>query len=246
MTYTFEVAVDSLDSALTAQGCGANRIELCADLPCGGLTPSPGMLDLVCGRLEIPVFVLIRPRRGDFLYSEFEFEAMQRDIAIARDYGAAGIVSGCLTADGDIDVERTAALLELARPLPFTFHRAFDVCREPLDALERLASLGVARLLTSGQRADALAGASLIAELESRAAGRLRILPGSGINAGNIAEIARITGCREFHFSARETMRSAMRYRNPSLPSSDALADEGLRYASGAQIRATIGALREM
>ena len=246
MTYAFEVAVDSLDSALTAQACGATRIELCADLPCGGLTPSAGLLELVCARLDIPVFVLIRPRRGDFLYSAGEFEVMRRDIAMAQDIGAAGIVSGCLTADGDIDVERTAALLDLARTLPFTFHRAFDVCREPLDALERLASLGVARLLTSGQRADVLAGAPLIAQLRARAARRLEIMPGSGINEGNIAEIARITGCREFHFSARETVRSGMRYRNPSLPSSDALADVELRYASGAHIRAIIGALREM
>ncbi len=244
MTYSFEVAADSLDSALRAQASGAQRIELCADLPSGGLTPSSGLLELVCAKLDIPVFVLIRPRRGDFLYSDAEFAVMQRDIVIAKDYGVAGIVAGCLTANGDIDEERTAALVALSQPLPFTFHRAFDLCRDPLNALETLAGLGVSRLLTSGQRADALTGAPLIAELASRSAGRLQIMPGGGVNAGNIKAIARITGCREFHFSARETVASRMQYRNPNLPPQDALANYELQYVSDERIRRIIAALR--
>lgn len=236
MIYTFEVAVDSLESALTAQACGAQRIELCADLPSGGLTPSPGLLELACQRLDIPVAALIRPRRGDFLYNDDEIAVMRRDIDFARRAGAAAVVIGCLTADGAVNRERTKRLIEAAGQLPVVFHRAFDMCRDPLAALETLAGLGITRLLTSGQAASAEQGAAMIAQLVVRAAGRLAIMPGGGINAGNIAAIARISGAREFHFSARETVASRMRYRNPNLPLDDALANHELQYASAERI----------
>ena len=242
MAYTFEVAVDSLASALTAQACGAQRIELCADLPSGGLTPSPGLLELTCQRLDIPVAALIRPRRGDFLYSDAEIAVMRRDIDFARRAGVAAMVIGCLSADGSVDKERTAQLIEAAQPLPVVFHRAFDLCRDPFSALETLAGLGITRLLSSGQAVNAREGASLLAQLERQSAGRLSIMPGGGINAGNIAHIARISGCREYHFSARETVASQMQYRHPRLSLGEG--DDYLRWAASAgRIRAIMSAL---
>ncbi|MCY4465479.1 MAG: copper homeostasis protein CutC [Chloroflexi bacterium] len=243
MTYTFEVAVDSLDSALIARACGAQRIELCADLPSGGLTPSPGLLELACQRLDIPVAALIRPRRGDFLYSDAEIAVMRRDIDFARRAGASAVVIGCLTADGSVDCQRMGQLIEQALPLPAVFHRAFDMCRDPFATLERLAGLGISRLLTSGQAQSAAAGAPLIAQLVQQAAGRLTIMPGGGINAGNIRPIARTTGAREFHFSARRQADSRMIYRNPRLSLGNS--DDYARWeASAERIRAILSALR--
>ena len=244
MAYTYEVAVDSLDSALVAQAAGAQRIELCADLPSGGLSASPGLLELACQRLDIPVAALIRPRRGDFLYSDAELAVMRRDIAFARQAGAFSVVLGCLTADGSVDGERTGQLIAQAGPLPVVFHRAFDLCCDPFAALETLAGLGIARLLTSGQAGNAAAGAPLLAQLVQLAAGRLTIMPGGGINAGNIRHIARATGAREFHFSGRAQSESRMRFRNPRLSLGDG--DDYLRWgASPARIRAIIAALQE-
>ncbi|MCY4147606.1 MAG: copper homeostasis protein CutC [Chloroflexi bacterium] len=244
MAYTFEVAVDSLDSALAAQACGAQRIELCADLPSGGLTASPGLLELVCQRLHIPVAALIRPRRGDFLYSDAEISVMRRDIEFARQAGASAVVIGCLTADGSVDCERTGQLIEAAQPLPAVFHRAFDMCRDPFPALETLAGLGIARLLTSGQAASAEGGAPLIAQLAQRAAGRLTIMPGGGIHAENIRRIAQTTGAREFHFSGRRQLQSRMMYRNPQLSLGNG--DDYARWeASATRIRAIISALTD-
>ena len=243
MTYQFEVAVDSLESALTAHACGAHRIQLCADLGIGGITPSSGMIQLVIERLQIPVQVIIRPRRGDFLYSDAEFEVMRRDIEMAKSAGADGVVLGILRADGSIDLERTRTLTAAARPLSVTFHRAFDMCRDPLEALDRLISLGVDRLLTSGQEATAEAGIGLIRDLVERATGRIAIMPGAGINAGNIHRIAQETGAAEFHFSARETVGGPMHYRNPRLSIGDADEEYLRRYASAERIRGIIGAL---
>lgn len=242
MAYTFEVAVASLDSALTARACGAQRIELCADLSSGGLTASPGLLELVCQRLELPVAALIRPRRGDFLYSDAEIAVMQRDIDFARRAGAAAVVIGCLTADGSVDRERTRRLIDQAQGLPVVFHRAFDMCRDPLEALEKLAGLGISRLLTSGQAASAEAGAPLIAQLVQQAAGRLTIMPGGGINADNIGHIARTTGAREFHFSGRRQLDSRMHYRSSRLSLGEG--DDYARWeASAERIRAIMSAL---
>lgn len=216
MAYQFEVAVDSLESALIAQDCGADRIELCADLGIGGITPSPGLLQLAFERLRIPVYVMIRPRRGDFLYSGAEFDVMLRDLDAAKSAGAHGAVFGVLMADGIVDLERTGKLVDAARPLRVTFHRAFDMCQDPLAALAELIDMGVETLLTSGQAPSALEGMPLIAELVANAAGRIDIMPGAGIQPGNIARIAEATSARTFHFSARAAVDSPMRYRNAS------------------------------
>ena len=246
MTYRFEVAVDSLESARVAQDCGADRAELCADLGIGGITPSLGALELAVERLKIPVHVMIRPRRGDFLYTDAEFEAMARDIALAKSAGAQGVVFGLLLADGRIDRARTDKLTRAARPLSVTFHRAFDMCRDPLAALNELMDLGVDTLLTSGQARTAEAGVSLIAALVARAAGRIDIMPGAGINAGNIARIAAATGARTFHFSARETVDGPMVYRNPRASMGDDDAAYARGYASAERIRSIMAQLSQL
>src|SRR2546425_4990959 len=174
-----EACVDSVESALAAARGGAHRIELCANLVEGGTTPSAGTLAVCRARLEIPIFVLIRPRGGDFLYSAAELAVMLEDVRRAKETGAHGIVTGVLRADGEIDQDRTGELIAAARPLRVTFHRAFDVCRDAGRALETLIALGVERVLTSGQAATAPEGAEAIAGLVRRAAGQ----PGDGPGA---------------------------------------------------------------
>ena len=243
MRYQFEVAVDSLESALIAQDCGAARIELCADLGIGGITPSLGLIQLAAERLKIPIQVMIRPRRGDFLYSEAEFEIMRRDIATVKAAGAQGVVFGILLADGGIDTERTRDLLTVARPLSVTFHRAFDMCRDPQTALTQLIGLGVDTLLTSGQAPSAAEGIPLIVELVAWAAGKIDIMPGAGINPGNIRRIAKATGAHTFHFSARETVDGPMRYRNARALMGQARSEFTRTHASAERIQKIIAAL---
>jgi copper homeostasis protein len=214
-TVLIEACLDSVPSALAAQAGGAGRIELCDNLVEGGTTPSAGTLELCKARLSIPVFVMIRPRGGEFLYSDVEFEVMRRDIAHARALGADGVVLGLLTPDGRVDVERTRALVEAARPLPVTFHRAIDVARDADEALDALIGLGVERVLTSGQAPTAAEGADVIARLVRRAAGRIGILPGCGLDETNVSELVARTGVREVHVRGTSTVRSAMQHRNP-------------------------------
>ena len=245
MSFRFEVAVDSLESALTAQDCGVDRIELCADLGIGGLTPSAGMIALASERLRIPIHVIIRPRRGDFLYSAAEFDIMRRDIVMAKAAGAQGVVLGMLMADGGLDLERTGELLELAKPMSLTFHRAFDMCRQPELALEQLIELGVQRLLSSGQAQSAEAGMALLAALVRRAAGRIIIMPGAGINEANIRRIAETTGAREFHFSARQMVDGPMRYRKAGLSMGEDISEYARSTASAERIRDAMSALND-
>ncbi len=209
-----EMCVDSVEAAVAAQEGGAGRVELCADLLEGGLTPSLGTIALAYERLTIPVNVIIRPRGGDFCYSAAEFEVMRRDVAAAKSAGASGVVIGLLTADGAVDVPRTRALIELARPLTVTFHRAFDMARDPFLALEALIDLGVDRLLTSGQEETAIEGLDLIAELVRRAGHRLIVMPGGGVTARNVGRVLRTTGAREVHVHAASLRDGPMRYRN--------------------------------
>jgi len=194
-----EVCLAGIESAVSAQSGGATRIELCENLAEGGTTPSQGMIALVRKKLSIPVHVMIRPRGGDFCYSDLEFEVMQRDVATAVSLGVDGVVFGLLTPEGRVDVTRTRILMEAARPLAITFHRAFDVTADPLAAFEDLLTLGVDRLLTSGQQATAGEGRELIKQLQGRANGRLQIMAGSGINASNAAALIAATGVREIH-----------------------------------------------
>jgi copper homeostasis protein len=180
----------------------------------GGTTPSGGCIKLARERLRIGLQVIIRPRGGDFLYSDTEFAVMSEDIRLAKSLGADGVVIGCLTAAGDIDVPNTRALIQLARPLNVTFHRAFDMCRDPKQALEDLIQLGVDRVLTSGQEVSVLEGLDLICELQKLAHGRIIIMPGGGLTPRNIQKIAQISGVSEVHLSARSTVDSKMQFRN--------------------------------
>ena len=209
-----EICVDSVEGALAAERGGADRVELCASLKEGGTTPSAGCIKLTRRQLKVDLQVIIRPRGGDFLFRDSEMEVMREDIRMVKDLGAEGLVIGCLTADGDIDQPRAAGLLELARPLNVTFHRAFDMCRDPRQALEDLIALGVDRLLTSGQESTCLEGLDLIAALQKQAADRIIVMPGGGITPQNVRRIVAGTGVREVHLSASTSVESKMRHRN--------------------------------
>lgn len=203
MSVLVEAAVESLDAALAAADGGAHRIELCADLAQGGTTPSEQLLRDATSRLSIPIFVLVRPRPGDFVYTNAEHHVMLGQIGQAKRAGAAGIVTGALTAREEIDQLRTAELIVAARPLPVTFHRAFDACRDLSASLEQLIALGVDRLLTSGGAATAAEGAEQIRAVVAQAKGRIGILPGGGITPETAARLVRETGVREVHFSVK-------------------------------------------
>jgi len=203
-----EIAANSPASALAAQDGGADRIELCAALELGGLTPSHAQIALARDRVRLPLFVLIRPRAGDFVYADADVEVMLRDIDVCCTLGCDGIVIGALDRDGNVDRARCAALIAAARGLAVTFHRAFDVSRDLPRALEDVIALGCGRVLTSGARAGAPAGAALIRQLVEQAGERITIMPGGGIDAGNAAELRRRTGAREFHASAKRRLPS--------------------------------------
>lgn len=217
MNYKVEICANSVASCIEAQKGGAYRVELCAAIPEGGTTPSYGDIVMARELLDIKLNVIIRPRGGDFLYSRLEHKIMLKDIEIARQLGVDGIVIGCLTAEGEVDLERNRELIDAAAGMSVTFHRAFDMCRDPFDSLEKIISLGCNRILTSGQRQQAEQGIPLLKELVCRAGDRIIIIPGSGINMYNIATIARETGAREFHLSARKPVESSMIYRNPNI-----------------------------
>ena len=210
-----EICIDSVDGAIAAEQAGAHRVELCANLLEGGTTPSLGLMETAIARTKLPVQVMIRPRGGDFLYSDIEIQIMLRDIAAAKAARAGGVVFGCLTADGRVDAKLTEKLIIAARPLSVTFHRAFDVSRDPIEALQTLIGLGVDRLLTSGQEPNVLEGAPLIRRLIGLAAGRLIVMPGGGITARNVARILSETGAGEIHFAALSEAASGMAHRNP-------------------------------
>lgn len=216
--YLFEVCANSVESCLAAQAGGAHRVELCAGIPEGGTTPSYGDILLAREALtDTRLHVIIRPRGGDFLYSPLEQRIMLEDIANARRLGADGVVFGCLTAEGDIDLPLLQRLMEASGEMSVTFHRAFDVCRNPQQALETIVRCGCQRILTSGQQATAEQGIPLLKELQAQAAGRITLLAGCGVNESNIARIATETGIREFHFSARERIGSGMKYKNENV-----------------------------
>jgi copper homeostasis protein len=211
-----EIAAGSLASAQAAQEGGADRIELCGGLSEGGITPSYGVIAATREHVRLPLYVLIRPRAGDFLYSDDEFDVMQRDIETCARVGCDGVVIGALTEDGAID-QRCHGLVAAAGKLGVTFHRAFDASADLQRSLEDVVALGCERILTSGGRANAMQGADLIAGLVRHAAGRIVIMAGAGIRSGNLADIARRTGVHEFHGSARGVRPSPMRHRNPAL-----------------------------
>jgi copper homeostasis protein len=209
-----EVCTDSVMSALEAQKGGADRVELCANLDMGGTTPGISTIRMARKNLETGLFVLIRPRAGDFLYSDMELEIMKEDILAAREAGADGVVFGILTPKGQVDMKRTTDLITLARPMQVTFHRAFDMTRDPFQSLEDIISLGIERILTSGQKKSAIQGASLIRLLVDQAGNRIGIMPGGGISETNIRQLAFQTGAAEFHASLRKYVLSEMEFRN--------------------------------
>lgn len=208
-----EACLDSVRSAMAAQEGGADRVELCDNLFEGGTTPSAGTIATTRKRIDIGLQVIIRPRGGDFCYSEDEYESMKVDIETAKNLGADGVVIGILTRDGRVDTERCAPLIELAHPMNVTFHRAFDVCRDPWEGLEDVIAIGATRLLTSGQEATVPEGLDTIAELIQRAADRIIIMPGCGITERNLEKVLRRTGATECHVLINETLDSAMTYR---------------------------------
>lgn len=200
-----EICANSYQSAKNACDAGAHRIELCQELSVGGITPSYGLLKQVTDTLSIPVFVLIRPRSGNFVYTDEEFDIMKQDIQLCKNLGCSGIVSGVLNNDHTIDIKRTQELVELSRPLQFTFHRAFDCIKNPEEALEQLIDLGIERVLTSGLQPSAEKGLNLLKKLNEQAKDRIIILAGSSINQNN-AKLFKDIGLNEIHASASTTI----------------------------------------
>ena len=240
-----EVVVDSVESAVAAESGGAGRVELCADLAEGGITPSAGMIAECRERISIPLYVMIRPRGGDFLYSDAEIEVMRRDIRHAESLGADGVVLGLLLPDGTVDAVRTARLIRQARPLDVTFHRAIDVCRDPMEAIDTLAAIGVDRILTSGQALSAKAGARTIARMVTHAGNRLAILAGGRIDEKNAADIVKRTGVREVHVRGAKPVGSGMKLRSRTLSfRGKLLADDYVNeYTDAGRIRALVKSL---
>lgn len=200
---TLEVCTENVAGVRAAEEAGAHRVELCSALVEGGVTPSLGLFQQARVRSHLPLHVLVRPRAGDFCHTDLELAVMVDDIALFKEVGADGLVFGTLNSDGTLNLPQLKELLAAADPLPVTFHRAFDVCREPLEALEQLIVLGVTRLLTSGGQPDALAGVPLLRRLNEQAAGRLVIMAGGGVRPHNVAQIVRESGVRELHLSAQ-------------------------------------------
>jgi copper homeostasis protein len=235
-----EVAANSLASALAAQAGGAGRIELCTALELGGLTPSYAQIALAREQLRIPLYVLIRPRAGDFLYSDLDIETMRRDIENCASLGCDGVVLGVLDADGQVDRLRCQTLIGAAGAMGVTFHRAFDMTRDLPRSLEDIIALGVERVLTSGAARSAVDGVGVIRSLIAQANGRIVVMPGAGIRPGNIGGLAKITDAREFHASAKHDLASGMRFIQAMLPDMTA----GEIRSDTDEIRELIAALR--
>lgn len=217
MKRKLEICCYSAESAFLAEKAGAHRIELCDNFTEGGTTPSYATIKYAIENLKIPINVIIRPRGGDFLYSDMEFKIMKQEVLEMKKLGVNGIVFGILKSNGEIDIERTKEILELAHPLEHTFHRAFDMCQDHLKSLEQLKKLGVTRVLTSGGKNNAYDGIELLSKLVEAAENEIIIMPGSGINENTIGEILRQTGALEFHSSAKTFISSAMNYFNPDI-----------------------------
>jgi copper homeostasis protein len=237
-----EVCASNYKSAYNAQLAGADRIELCSELTIGGITPSYGLLKKVTGLLEISVFVLVRPRSGDFTYTEEEFEIMKANIELCKQLGVSGIVSGVLNIDNTIDVKRTQELVELSKPLPFTFHRAFDWTPNAEEALEQLIEIGVNRVLTSGQETSSEKGIDRLIKLQAQANKRITILPGGGINANNAKEFKN-NGFLEVHASA-STSKSTIVTPKISMNSIKFLSDDHIFYSDTSKIQAILNAVK--
>lgn len=213
MKKMLEVCVDSVESAVIAKEAGADRLEVCANLLIGGTTPGVSQFQQIREKCGIALHVLIRPRFGDFLYTDAEFRMLQEDIRMFRKLGADGVVVGCLNSDGSLDLERMERLKECAGPLSLTLHRAFDFCRDPYQALEEAISLGVTTILTSGQAQDCRKGKEVLEKLIAKAGERIEILVGGGVNSQVIRQMAEEIQAFSFHMSGKKTLDSGMAYR---------------------------------
>ncbi len=241
-----EICVYSIEAAEAAQKTGANRVELCSGFAEGGLTPSAGTIRMVRKRLEIECYVMIRPRGGDFCYSDNEFEQMRRDIEFAKSCNVDGVVLGALQPNGHVNIIRTRELVQFAAPLKVTFHRAFDLAIDPLRALDDIVVCGCHRILTSGQKNTAVEGLEIIRKLVQHAAGRIDIMAGSGVNPSN-APMFIEAGVQALHFSAKKMKNSKMIYRNPEVPimQANAMSDYDLITADEEQIRKMTEVIRK-
>ena len=217
MNFKLEICSFNLTSAMVAQLAGAHRVELCASPDEGGTTPSPGLIANAREQLHIELYPIIRPRGGDFLFSDEEFRIMLKDVAYCKQIGCDGVVIGMLCTDGTVDRARCGKLVQLAYPMGVTFHRAFDWAVNPFEAMEDIIAIGCERILTSGQRPTAMEGAALINELIRQADHRIIIMPGSGVRSSNMPALMKDTGACEFHTSARSRIASAMQYVNTSM-----------------------------
>eukprot|EP01136_Pigoraptor_vietnamica_P009400 Opistho-1_new@45869 len=224
--WRLEICANSYASALAAQNGGAHRVELCDNMAEGGTTPSYAQIKLCKERLNIAIWPIIRPRGGDFLYSDDEFDLMKEDIKICKTLNCDGVVLGILTANGEIDKQRCAELIKLAKPMPVAFHRAFDMSNDLERALDNLIELGFVRVLTSGAAESAFNGIKTIAQLVKRAKNTIEIMPGAGITPANIATIASQTGAKNLHSSARVNVNSKMEFQNKQTNMSSTLANE--------------------
>lgn len=245
--YQFEVCANGVDSCLAAQEGGAHRVELCASIPEGGTTPSYGEIKVARKILKSTrLHVIIRPRGGDFLYSPIEIERMIEDLHICKELGVDGVVFGCLTEEGLVDEVLCRKLLTHCEGMSTTFHRAFDRCKDPFQALEQIINLGFDRILTSGLQPTAEEGMELLRELQFKAQGRIRLMAGSGVNEENIYRIANETNIKEFHFSARKKVNSLMTFTNPNLHMGSTNNDDSyIEITSEERVRNTILALLE-
>ena len=239
-----EICAGSVESAIAARDGGAQRIELCAALEVGGVTPSAGLIAQARKVEGLVLNVIIRPRGGDFLYNEYEAACMEQDIHTCRQLGVDGVVIGALTAEGDIDTALCKRLIAAADGMSVTFHRAFDMCRDPRKALEELISIGCDRVLTSGQEATAMAGVPLLKELVEQADGRIIIMPGCGVNSANAATILQVTGATEIHASARKSVGSGMLFRHSGVSMGNPDSDEYARKETDInEVRAIIDSI---
>jgi copper homeostasis protein len=227
-----EACIDSLDSALAAQSAGADRVELCANLLEGGTTPSAGLIAEVCRNVSLKLHVMIRPRGGDFCYSDGEFRIMERDIAAAKDLGADAVVLGILDPDGAIDATRMAKLIEQTRPLKVTCHRAIDMSRNLLQSLETLIGLGADYVLTSGGEQTAIEGSAKLARLLRAARGRIAVIAGSGIHERNVRRLVEETGLTEIHVGLSDAFPTPMKYRNTKICMGKVKGREFARFAT--------------
>ena len=239
-----EICVDSVESATAAEAGGADRVELCSALSEGGLTPSLGLLRAVRSRISIGVHVMIRPRAGRFVYSNEEIAVMREDILIAAQAGADGVVLGVLTESDEVDIERTRALVELARPMEVTFHRAIDVGSDLVSALEKVILTGAERVLTSGGEPNAVAGRHMIGKLMRASEGRIRVMVGGGVRPQNLVEIARESGAMEYHATLRDTAPAPDETRrvNPGNSHVDSYSKSVVRVADVQKLRQALQA----